>query len=317
MVDMSPAPTIAIYFSDAQPLGYPFHKHQYFDMYREIIAAIERRGIQVFIVRGNSYLQDGRFRTGWRFVDGSLQETKQEVRADLIFNRDDKGTIPVIQDCPIINQPAFDALCTDKVKTHALFPDISPKTASIASFEQCLACIGAWKMHEQELIVLKKNFETEGRGIHILPVSRVEKSLYDDWEDVLLQEYLDGSDGIPGITDGLHDLRVTVVNGVPINSFLRTPKPGSYLANISQGGSGFSIDLSKIPRAVMDLVTRISAHVDQYLPALFAADFLHSSKGWKLLELNSRPGIQHPDWSADYKRFNDAVVDMLVQAVQR
>ena len=131
----------------------------------------------------------------------------------------------------------------------------------------------------------------------------------------MVQEFLDSSVGIPGITDGMHDLRITVINGKPINSFLRVPKEGSYLANIAQGGSGTSIDLKQIPKEVINLVYRIDEKVKKYFPAIYAADFIHSDKGYKLLELNSRPGVQHPDWSKTYQKFNACIIAMLVAAV--
>lgn len=307
--------TIAIYFSDPEPMGYPFHKPQYLEMYKEIISQVERYGINVFIVRGDSYIKNGHFRKGWQFVAGRLQEAKEEVYADLIFNRDDKNTIPIIHDCKIINQPEFDQLCVDKLKTFEAFPDISPKTASVNSYQAYLEQIKEWQMKPNEMIVLKKNFETEGRGIFIIPIADVTGTLYPDWNNVIVQEFLDSSIGIPGITDRLHDLRITVINGKPINSFLRVPKEGSYLANVAQGGSGTSIDLERIPKKVIDLVYRIDEKVKKYFPAIYAADFIHSDKGYKLLELNSRPGVQHPDWSRTYRKFNDGIVAMLVAVV--
>jgi len=169
--------TIAIYFSDPEPMGYPFNKPQYLECYQQIISEIENRGINVFVVRAGSYIKDGCFGKGWHFVDGRLQESNGKVHADLIFNRDDKNTIPIIHDCKIINQPEFDQLCVDKVKTFEVFPDISPKTASIHSYQACLEQIKEWQMKTKEIIVLKKNFETEGRGIFIIPIADVTESL--------------------------------------------------------------------------------------------------------------------------------------------
>jgi len=296
-------------------MGYPFDKEQYFEIYKEIISSIESRNIRVFIVRGKSYKGNGRFAKGWYFVNGILRPSSGKVRADLIFNRDDKNTIPRIDDCRVINHPDFDELCVDKLKTFFSFPDISPKTAAVHSFGSYRACIRGWGIRDDALVVLKKNFGTEGRGIFILPAREVMKSLYDDWSDILLQEFLDSSVGIPGIVRGLHDLRVTVINGMPINSFLRVPKQGSYLANVAQGGTGRSIPLARIPKAAIQLVTRINKEVEKYFPAIYAIDFVRTTSGYKLIELNSRPGVQHPDWSSSYKTFNRALIRMLVDAV--
>jgi len=329
--------TLAIYFSDSSPMGYPFNKSDYFESYQEIISDLENYGLKVFIVRGKSYLKNGRFKKGWRFIDGILKESKGEIRADLIFNRDDKNTIPAIHDCKIINQPEFDQLCVDKFKTFEAFPDISPKTASINSFSEALKQIKKWQLTSDDMIVLKKNFLTEGRGIFILPVKNIKQELYPDWKDVLIQEFLDGSIGIPRIVKGLHDLRINVINGKPINAFLRVPKKGSYLANISQGGSGLPVDLKSVPKKVFSLVKKINQKALQYYPVIYSADFMNSPQGYKLVELNSRPGLLHHNdfknlsrksefiksssatrrsTQLPHRKFNDAIVKMLVEAVK-
>jgi len=316
--------TIAIYFSSPEPMGYPLDKPPYLEKYREIIASVENHDIDVFIVRGDSYTGNGqfkrswkfvrRFKRGWRFVGDNLQKSDGEIKADLIFNRDSDNTIPVITDCPIINHPEFDALCTNKVKTFETFPDISPKSAAVNSYNEYVGKVRAWNMNDDDLIVLKKNFEAEGKGIFIIKVGDSKPDLYDSWNDIMIQEFLDSSIGIPGIVEGLHDLRITVVNGEPINSFLRAPQKGSLVANVARGGKGTSVNLNDIPKEVLDLVYEIDENVKQYFPAIYAADFIRSDKGYKLLELNSRPGVQHPDWSATHQKFNNAIVDMLVGA---
>ena len=306
---------IAIYFSDPEPMGYPFHKEQYLSKYKEIITEVEKAGIAVHIVRGESYNGDGIFSHGWHFEGDELISSEGEIKADLIFNKDDKNTIPAIHDCKIINQPEFDDLCVDKMKTFEAFPDISPKTSYIHSYKGCTEQLASWDIAENELIVLKKNFETNGRGIFIIPVAEVKEELHKDWSDILIQEFLDSSIGIPGITEGLHDLRVTVVNGKPINAFLRVPKEGTLIANISRGAVGTSINITDVPQEVMDLVQKIDTKVQTFFPAAYGADFVRSPKGYKLIELNSRPGIQHPDWQKTYQLFNDAIIKMLVEAV--
>ena len=71
-----------------------------------------------------------------------------------------------------------------------------------------------------------------------------------------------------------------------------------------------------MPAEVMHMVARIGEVVGKYFPAAYSADFMNSPKGFVLVELNSRPGLQHSSWSASYKKFNDAIVRMLVDAVK-
>ena len=307
--------TIAIYFSDSEPMGYPFHKKEYFEKYAELTQRVKDAGINIYIVRADSYLGDGIFSRGWEIVGDGVTEIDKQVKADLIFNRDDKNTIPHIADCKVINHPDFDALCLDKLKTAKAFPNLSPQTDVVHSYKDATEILSSWNLSEEDLVVLKKNYETEGRGIFILPLREIEESLYEDWSNVLLQEFVDGSCGVPNLAEGLHDLRVTVINGEPINSFMRIPKVGSYLANVARGGSGSSVDLAHIPKEVIDLVYEIDESVKQYFPAIYAADFMNSPKGYKLIELNSRPGMQHPNWSKTYDVFNEGAARMLIDAV--
>lgn len=306
---------LAIYFSSPGVMDYPFHDEAYYSAYQEVIRAVETSGdVQVFIVRGDSYQGSGKFSHGWRFVEGK-QELFENIEANLIFNRDDKNTIPKIYDCKIINHPELDEICVDKFKTFERFPNLSPRTVYIHSFREFLEQKEKWMGRDDEIIVLKKNFLTEGRGIYVQPIGEVRENLYEDWTNILMQEFMDSSLGIPGVIEGMHDLRVTVVNGEPINSFVRTPKQGSYLANIAQGGKGMALDLEQVPQEVMDIVNTIQAGLSQYTPSLFAADFMNTTKGYQLVELNSRPGLQYPKITKTYKKFNDAVAKMLLQAI--
>ena len=167
---MKSFPTIAIYFSDPEPMGYPFNK-EYFGLYQEVIRHITQHNITVYIVRGSSYEREGVFSHGWYFDDaGKLCEHTSPIRADLIFNRDDKSTIPKIYDCKIINHPDFDQLCLDKYLTAQQFHDISPRTNLLSSYEDFLVKVKEYNLTPEMRIVLKKNFLTEGRGIYIIPV---------------------------------------------------------------------------------------------------------------------------------------------------
>ncbi|MFA6427000.1 MAG: hypothetical protein WCW16_00935 [Candidatus Magasanikbacteria bacterium] len=305
--------TIAIYFSDPEPMGYPFNK-EYFGLYQEVIRDIRQHDIAVYIVRGSSYEGKGVFSHGWYFENGKLTEHDKKIKADLIFNRDDKSTIPKIYDCPIINHPDFDLLCLDKYLTVQQFPDISPHTDLLNSYEDFLAKAKEYSLAPETRIVLKKNFLTEGRGVFIVTTNEVHKALYEDWHDVLLQKFLDAQIGIPGIVTGNHDLRIEVINGEASHASVRIPKEGSFLANVAQGGTMRTVPLSKLPPEVLDIVQGIQKKVDHYRPLLYSADFMNTEKGFKLVELNSRPGLLDKD-EAQYEEWNGKIANMLIETI--
>ncbi len=304
---------LAIYFSDSEPMGYPFNTtYPYWEIYQGIVRDIEKHGIEVYIVRGDSYLGKGIFSHGWQVRDGQMVPDDKNIKVDLIFNRDDKNTIPAIYDCPIINYPDLDRICVDKVETAELFPEFSPKTKAVNSYQEFLDTLLEWGFGSEEKIVLKKNFLSSGRGIYIRPLKDINELLYDNWENILVQEFIDSSVGISGIIEGLHDIRVTTINGEPMYTFIRVPAEGSYLANVAQGGTEIPLSLDKLPASLLIMVKQINKKLEQYRPSIFASDFVNSKDGFKLVELNSRPGVCNPKLSPQDKNFNDKIVEMLV-----
>ncbi len=304
---------LAIYFSDPEPMGYPFNsKYPYWEIYQDIIGQIEEHDIEVYVVRGVSYLGKGVFSHGWRVKNKHLVLVPSPITVDLIFNRDDKNTIPAIYDCPIINHPNLDRLCVDKVATAEFFPEYSPKTKRVDSFDEYVATAKEWMLQANDKVVLKKNFLTEGRGVHIISTSEVVKELYETWRDVLVQEFIDSSLGIPGIIRGLHDIRVTTISGTPAYTFVRVPPEGSFIANIARGGTEIPLTLDRIPRELLEIVGDVHKKLERYNPSIVASDFVNSRNGFKLIEMNSRPGVCDPDLSEQDRRFNEMIVEMLV-----
>ena len=308
---------LAIYFSDPEPMGYPFNSavYPYWEVYQGLIKNIEKHGMGVYIVRGASYMGKGQFSHGWQVKGGQLVLEDKPFIVDLIFNRDDKNTIPVIFDCPIINNPELDRICVDKVATAKLFPDLSPKTKSINSYSEFLETVSEWNFNSEEKIVVKKNFLSGGHGIYIRPIKDINESLYKDWQDVLVQEFIDSSVGIPGIVEGLHDIRVITINGELVFLLVRVPPTGSFLANVSQGGAEVQTSLDKLPPELLKMVAVINEKLSQYRPGMFASDFVHSKHGFRLVELNSRPAVCIPSLSSDAKNYMDKMAQMLVEAL--
>ena len=308
---------IAIYFSDPEPMGDPFNlTYPYWEIYQQIVRDIEANNIEVYIVRA-SYLGNGVFSDGWTIQNRTLVPVGRPIKVDLIWHRGSQLTIPLTYDCPIINQPDLERFCGDKVQVAKIFSDISPKTKGINSYKEFTETVSEWNFDLESKIVLKKNFLYGGQGVNILPIKDVNESLYENWQDVLVQEFIDSSVGIDGIVEGLHDIRVVTINGEPVYTFVRIPKPGSFLANVSQGGTELPLSLDKLPSNLLELVTKINKRLENYKPSILAADFFNSKDGFKLVELNSRPGVSNPALSPQDKKFNDRIVQLLVEEVSK
>lgn len=305
---------LAIYFSYPEAMGYPFQNAEYFEAYQIITRAIEAHGVEAYIVRKGSYVGKGVFSDGWRFENNILKKVDHPISADLVFNKSNYADVGLFHDCRVINPPEFEKICFNKVKTAELFPEFSPATAAAESYQDVVDILASWNLEPDALVVIKKNFLSEGKGVHILPTKDIHENLFDDWSDILAQEFLDSSIGIPHIVDGLHDLRVIVVAGQPIASYIRQPPPGKLLANIAQGGSGKIITLKQVPAEVMRMVTGIQKKLDGFGPTMFSADFMNSPNGFKLVELNPQPGVDPGYWPQDY---NKALVNLLVSIVKK
>jgi glutathione synthase/RimK-type ligase-like ATP-grasp enzyme len=166
------------------------------------------------------------------------------------------------------------------------------------------------------MIVLKKNFESSWRWIFIWKISDVNKDIYENWENILFQEYIDTSVWIKWIVEWKHDIRVTVVNGKIISSNIRQPKDWSFLANFSAWWSWYSIEIDQIPKELIEKVREIENNFKEYYPMVFSIDFMNSKNWFKLVELNSRPWVQHISKVKKYYIYNNALADLLIETVE-
>ncbi|MBI2037618.1 MAG: hypothetical protein HYT15_01630 [Candidatus Magasanikbacteria bacterium] len=308
---------LAIYFSNPKPMGDPFDlRYPYWQIYKEIIRNVEKQGIDVYVTRAkDSYLGKGVFTHGWKVDGKQLIEINEQITVDLIFHRGSQATIPATYDCPIINHPDLERFCGDKIKVNQVFADISPKTKAINSYQEYRDTIKEWNFNPEDKIVVKKNFLYGGHGVYIRPIKEITESLYENWRDILMQEFVDSSGGIPGIVEGLHDIRVVTINGEPVYSFVRTPPVGSFLANVSQGGAEKAVPLSQLPAELLQLVERVNKELAQYRPSIFASDFFNSKNGFKLIELNSRPAVCDPAQSPETRNYIDKIIQLLVNTI--
>lgn len=306
---------LAIYFSDPEPMGDPFNKkYPYFKIFQDIIREVEKHNNEVYIVRDKlSYLGKGLFSHGWRIENGALIAVEENIKVDLIFHRGNHETIPEIYDCPMVNHPDLERFCDDKVKIAEVFADISPKTKAINSYQEFLETVAQWNFRPEDKIVLKKNFLCGGRGIYIKPVKEITQSLYETWDNLLMQEFIDSSVGIPGIVEGLHDIRVVTINGEPVYSFIRVPPSGSYLANVSQGGTEKAVPLEKLPADLLELVSVVNKKFAHYKTSVMSSDFFNSKDGFKLIELNAPPAVCDPEQSPETRKYIDKLVEFLVK----
>jgi len=107
-----------------------------------------------------------------------------------------------------------------------------------------------------------------------------------------LQEFIDSSKGVPGVSHYLHDLRLVCVNEQIIYSYIREPKAGSFLANLAQGGRLIIVPRKKLPASLFPIIKQANEIFATFSPRIYSIDFMfdEKKKPW-VVELNSMPGL--------------------------
>ena len=112
---------------------------------------------------------------------------------------------------------------------------------------------------------------------------------------------MDCSAGVSGIVEGPHDIRLIVMNGEVKLSYLRTPKPGTLLANVAQGGGFRVLAVKDLPAEAVRLAQEVDAIFSSYSPRLVAVDFMFQAGKPYVTEINTRPGFPKPStFSPEY-----------------
>lgn len=306
----SSKPTIAIFFKNPDPLGYPFTKEMYMNSYREFEERLNHHGGEMVVVRGqDSYLGDGVFSRGWKISNDPFEELNR-VEADVIF---DRSPFTHGDSVTRFNHKDLHYLCTDKAHTYATYPDFSPHSFTAETAEEMKAALA---QIPTEKVVVKPFNGAEGKDVMILDRLGATAQTFVPTKKVIVQEFLDLEAGIPGIVEGLHDLRVGILNGEIVYSFVRTPPEGSFTANVAQGGALIPVPVKDLPEEVKDVVSHIDDGLSHFEDRYYCIDFGITPDGPKIIEMNSRAAIFPNVMVEDFVAFKDKLAYTLVRIAQ-
>lgn len=299
---------IAVFFRLPEPMGHPFTIPDYWTSYSELTTVAAEHGAQLYIVRTQeSYKGNGTFSNSWMIADNKLQETG-EVTVDVIFN---KGRFQSDNTVPVFNCQEVVDMCLDKWKMYTELKDLCPLTFLVHNYAELTE---AMKNLTTEKIVFKPQKGGEGVGVKI-----EEKSFFPEHQDSLqfpavVSEFLDTSVGVPGIVDGLHDLRLAIFDGEVLYSYYRTPPQGSFLANVSKGGRFEMIDPPRLPSEVVQIAKQIDATLTSCKHRFYSIDFGYTKNGPKIIEMNSELGLlpnkDHPVFKVLKEKIVTSLLDM-------
>lgn len=303
---------VAVYFDKSGQYGYPLNERDYLIAYHEFQEELAKLGAEMFMVRTQETYKGGNtFSEGWKYGGDDLTviPVKEEITVDVIFN---KGNLVTDTTANVINVPELERLCTDKSQTYTLFSAYAPKTKLVhAASELQQACSSVTTQY----VVAKPLDKEGGEGVIIATPEEVLQSIQSF--PYLIQEFIDTSNGIPGMMKGIHDLRIANVNGHITHSYYRTPPQGKLLANVAQGGEMHFLTENEIPADALGLFRAIDDVMKKYSERIYSVDMGRNSDGrWMIIEMNSKPGLLPKKNYAHMAEFQKLVAELLVRVAR-
>ncbi|MGB2786967.1 MAG: hypothetical protein WBB94_01125 [Candidatus Saccharimonadaceae bacterium] len=303
-------PRVVIFCRNISPSLSPFNSDYYWNAYMDLFELLQENGAEAFFATDNStYLGDGIFDKAYT-SEGKVPVEElvmiRNIKADVIY---DKGGFNRDDYVLTLNPGFVHHITSNKQRTYEHFSKYQPLTIPCNSAQDILTAV---MMIPGEKIVMKYPEGNGGELVHIVDRDDVEPILPNLQYPQIVQEFVDSSIGIPGMVDGYHDLRIKIGGGDVWGGTLRTPKPGELRANVAQGGTERHLFPDEIPsEAIM-----IAKEIDQYFadyPRYYSIDLIHTEAGWKLLELNSKPGLSPIDMQPQSKNITQHLARYLCE----
>ncbi|KKS05534.1 hypothetical protein A2594_00820 [Candidatus Woesebacteria bacterium RIFOXYD1_FULL_41_28] len=265
------------------------------DVYIRLLKLMEVEGWDVYILTRKTYSGDGIFEGGWCFEEGGFKLVKDKLKMDVVYDRTGGIDFPISGDSlEVINEREFKVLAWDKWATFKAIGKYMPQTLLVEEKKDLAKVLPEIK---SDTVVLKPVNGLKGIGIYIGPKEGATGFEFSKkYPRYVAQEFIDTDDGVPGVTDGMHDLRIVIVNGMPVWCHVRVPAEGSLLANAAQGGNLTEVDYQNVPdkikrmvRAVTDIFSR------KYSNPIYSLDFGIGKNGEPyIFEVNDQMGF--PKW---------------------
>ena len=279
--------TVVIFCESLDYPGITFEKESYWEAYSDLLLSLKSRGVNAYFATNNvTYLGGGVFSEAYT-IDGRVrpEQMRRElsVRADLVY---DRGNFAA-EDIPVMNPKEMVQLGGDKSLMYYIFGKFQPYSATCNDRKELQK---SFKEIKTDMVVAKDPTGYGGSGVHIGTREEVLDKVKDASYPLLAQEFMDTSVGIPGVVDGVHDIRLEMCGGKIAACYVRSPKEGELRANVALGGTARYLEPHEIPARAIYLSKRIDAYF-RGLPRHYAMDFARTSNGWKLIELNAYPGL--------------------------
>ncbi len=287
------------------------------EAYHEFFKRADKKFEFYFAFNLDSHLGQGIFRNPAEYKDGRIKfSDKDKVRADVIYHYNFVAKDPGFDPSPalIINSVSFKSFGGDKIEQYKLLESFFPNTKFLPDIQSVKKYVAS--KNNDDMVVLKPVKGSSGEGVVISPkesvnYSEINKELLES-SGYMGQEFIDTSSGIPGITTGIHDLRIiTMINDIVL-CHVRTPEDSSKIANTHRGASMKEFFFKDFPAEIQDFYGDIHDKIKTvYGKILYSMDLGLGADGKPLLfEINSHTAFPRKD----FKVF-DLFIDTLVRVL--
>ena len=212
----------------------------------------------------------------------------------------------------VLNPPLVHQITASKSETYKHFSKYQPKSYICANRAEVE---WAFEQTPGELIVVKEPESNGGRAVLIGPKAQILEEAPTVYP-LIVQEFIDTSVGVPGFVEGIHDVRVKIGGGKVFGGMIRRPAPGEYKANLAQGGTAIHYRPEDLPPEAVKLALEIDCFFEKF-PRYYALDFANTPQGWKLIELNSKPGLSPAEVSPQSKLIIEELAEYLVELASK
>ncbi|MFZ6035596.1 MAG: ATP-grasp domain-containing protein [Patescibacteria group bacterium] len=300
LVVLHPSGTVRSY-----PFTVPHWRESYFDFFKTASAHFS-----VYYVRGaERHIGNGNFSGGYHYQTGTLVGHHGPIAARVVYNknrlRSNGG-----RDWAVVNPWKLYQLTYDKYGTYRAFHRYMKPTYRVLNKKQLRAAIAKVATDQ---IVYKPLHGTGGTGVIIGSAEKIRRTVKEF--PGLIQTFVDTTGGIPGLYRGRHDLRVTVMDGTIVQSFIRIPPAHLMVANVAQGARARQVPLARIPRRAKQLVHSIDNRLKRYGNRIYAVDMGFERGKPYIFEINPEPGLPYKHWCMHYREFHHGLIKTFINAV--
>jgi len=282
-----------------------------------------KKGLNFFVARYNAY-QNGIIKQAWVF--DKKWKKAADVKPDIIYSRFNRAIYSnyfknkklenlkykMDEQVGLFNSPELEEFCWDKCMVSELFPKFTPKTFLVNTLKGLKIVLPEIK---SEKIVLKPRYGTLGEDVIVTTKNKLPKKIN---KNTVVQEFIDGSNGIKGLVKGYHDMRVITINGEIDHCHIRLPKKGLLTANMALGGRKVFVSRSKIPPKAIAVVKKVDKTLSRYYPRLFSVDFIFDKNQRPyIIECNGSPTMYRYAYGK-YKRvsYYDHVIEAIKSGIK-